>query len=44
MTKNTIALLVTIMACNVSLQNYCPWGSTPVCGVDNVTYPNQCAL
>lgn len=22
----------------------CPWGEEPVCGVDYVTYPNQCAL
>ena len=24
--------------------NFCPWGNNPVCGVDMITYKNQCAL
>lgn len=24
--------------------NSCPWGNEPVCGVNYITYPNQCAL
>lgn len=23
---------------------YCPWGNSPVCGADHLTYPSQCAL
>lgn len=44
MVKSSVAFLVSIMAIGSTLVNYCPWGNTPVCGVDNVTYPNQCAL
>lgn len=36
-----ISLLIISLSCRL---DYCPWGNSPVCGVDSKTYPNQCAL
>lgn len=35
---------VLIMILNIVLLRDCPWGNTPVCGVDNQTYKDSCAL
>lgn len=37
-------VLALIQLVGVSISISCPWGHEPVCGVDYVTYPNQCAL
>lgn len=38
LTTLTLFLATPLLAVN------CPWGNEPVCGVDYITYPNQCAL
>lgn len=42
--KNITLTLVTLMAISITFAINCPWGNEPVCGVDYITYPNQCAL
>lgn len=44
MNKKLIALMVTMLYTNGNSAMNCPWGNDPVCGVDYITYPNQCAL
>jgi hypothetical protein len=41
-----IRLTFSVLVLSLSTVNSrnCPWGNDPVCGVDYVTYPNQCAL
>lgn len=39
----SIALLVAVLV-TINKSQRCPWGNEPVCGVDYITYPNQCAL
>lgn len=36
--------LILLILISLTKQQRCPWGNTPVCGVDHITYPNQCAL
>ncbi len=43
MLKETLMLITSIMISNVNA-NLCPWGNVAVCGVDYITYKNQCAL
>ena len=37
-------ILLIHLTKNFRRKGYCPWGNYPVCGVDYVTYLNQCAL
>ena len=37
-------ILILGIITHQTTQSRCPWGDEPVCGVDYITYPNQCAL
>ena len=44
MVNNTLIVFVTLMLSSSIQSRNCPWGNDPVCGVNYVTYANQCAI
>lgn len=41
--KKIIQILAILTSTTLSIK-ICPWGNTPYCGVNHVTYPNECAI
>lgn len=44
MTNLKRTLLSVVLLTTLTANRNCPWGNNPVCGIDHITYPNQCAL
>ncbi len=36
--------VIAILCISISTKSDCPWGNEKVCGVDYITYENQCAI